>query len=158
LRGRGVTDLNNDAAPRAAGALDWTALALGVRRAHALELLDDVLGADRLVQVSRRLQIIVRRRQTRARGHQQHWNVGEQGIPQLVAAKVPAVHDRHHQIQQDHVASTLVLFEQPQRLCAVARAQHAVTGILQDACERFAPVGLVLDDEDYEVGAAGVDD
>ena len=72
---------------------------------------------------------------------------GQAGILDLLAPKLPAVHDRHHQVEKDEVGMGAGP-EQAQRLLPVGGAEDAEPFGPQDHPQGFAGRGVVLHDED----------
>src|ERR1700723_3121743 len=71
-------------------------------------------------------------------------------ILDLLRAEVPAVHDRHPQIEYDQVGRRC-LIQVVQSLPAIARRHRAITLHLKKSDHRFARVFVVLDDEDFGI-------
>jgi hypothetical protein len=62
-------------------------------------------------------------------------------------AELPAVHDRHQQVEQDQVRPPAGV-EHLERFAAIPGLAHLVAGLDQDLSEHASNGGLVLDDED----------
>ena len=62
--------------------------------------------------------------------------------------ELPAVHDRHHQVQQDHARARVGGLEVVERLASVADARDLVALVLQHLAQRIANVRIVVDHQD----------
>src|SRR6266536_2764814 len=80
-------------------------------------------------------------------GDENHGNLREVGVALLKHPKLPAVDDRHRQIEQDHVRA-VPLLQTVDRLEAVAGAQEVVSFVDEDLPERLEQGRVVFDDED----------
>src|SRR6266540_6199552 len=76
-----------------------------------------------------------------------HGNLREVGVALLKHPELPAVDDRHREIEQDHVRAVSLL-QAVDRLEAVAGAQEIVSFVHENLRERLAQGRVVLDDED----------
>ena len=104
--------------------------------------------------VAGRVQLAADRGHVGAGRHQEHRDVGEGGRLPLLATEIPAVHDRHQEVEEDQIAAPLVVAELPSA-SAVGGAQRVVAGILQDGRDRIEGVGIVFDDQHDLAGAGG---
>ena len=75
-------------------------------------------------------------------------DAGQRRILPVFLEKSVAVHDRHHQIQQDDRGRILQTTEEPQRLPPIRRAHDLKAAIRQQVRERFSDIEIVVDDED----------
>ena len=82
-------------------------------------------------------------------------NRREPGIACLALAEFPAVHHRHHQVEDDD-ARLAGFIERVERQLAVRGGAHVETLELQEPPEHFAGVAVVFDDHDRRHGAQAV--
>ena len=83
----------------------------------------------------------------RVRRDDQHGNGREAGIPLLLDPELPAVHDRHHEIEEDGVGA-LSGPKMLQRLEPVRAGARVVALVAEKSEERLPNVRVVFDDED----------
>jgi len=84
--------------------------------------------------------------QHRCCGQQAYWNVVGAIAPAKLLEKAPAIHGRHHQIEQDGVGRMLV--DLIERIVTVHRRRHGVPSILQGIRQQMPDRIIVLDDQD----------
>src|SRR5688572_24860142 len=75
-----------------------------------------------------------------------HRNRGEAGVLGLGRTELRAVHDRHHEVQEDEAGMKPVT-KPVERLPAVFGARHGITFILQDVAQTFRDIGVIIDDQ-----------
>src|SRR5204862_1190135 len=122
--------------------------------AHELE---ETIEIERFFQKRRRLEVVraglVERRQ------HNRWHERQDGIGLLDAPELPAVHDRHHQVEQDDVRRVSGR-EIAQRFFAVGHGCAVKAFKREQLCHHLPQVGVVLHDQHGTVsgscGTAGV--
>ena len=80
------------------------------------------------------------------RRHHDHRNVASSASLHLLAAELPAVHHRHHQVEQDDAGLTPA-FEALERLLAVGGALDLEAFQLEEPAQHVAGIDVVFDDE-----------
>src|SRR5215471_2253597 len=106
--------------------------------------LEQGLGADRLLHVRVGFEPLGVRRQVVLAGDHDDGNSRDLRVHALLVTKLPAVHDRHHQIEQDQ-PGPLAGAKESQRFEAVARAPDVVTLRFQDLRETLQQLRIVFD-------------
>src|SRR6266542_344388 len=106
---------------------------------------EDLREADRLVQDLR----LGERRviEPAARRHDHDGDVAERLVAELLRAELPAVHARHHEVEQDEAGADAVA-EEVERGPAVLEQARRVALVDEELADDLAEIGVVVDDED----------
>ena len=80
------------------------------------------------------------------RGQHDHGNIGQRRVVLLSPAKLPTVHNRHHQIEQDDVGTGSVA-EICKRLAAIGDGFDLVSLEGQQLRHHLAQICIVLDNQ-----------
>ena len=93
----------------------------------------------------------IRRARLIERRQDNHWHVGQRRIPLLAPPELPAVHHRHHEIEQDHVRAIAVtqIFE---GVAAVGHRGGMKPLESQQLRHHVAQVRIVFDDQHRTLG------
>jgi hypothetical protein len=102
------------------------------------------IGAEGLAQIG--LGVDGRRLRAAVGRHRQHGNPRQPRIALLNGAELPAVHDRHPQVEHDEIGRAAGA-ELLQRLASVLRGRHGVPFLFQDPPQRLPDTVIVLDEE-----------
>lgn len=108
---------------------------------------DEMLKANRLQQVVIGLQLAVDDIAERRAGGDDGGNACEPRIHPLLVSKAPAVHLRHHQIEEDE-ADLCVGAEQSQAVGAAGGLGDVETRAAKSFGQRFADFQVIVDDQD----------
>src|SRR4051812_17905127 len=116
-----------------------------VRLTEVLEERDDLIEGERLGE--RRHRIDLREAFAVHGRHDDDRDARERRVEQLVLAELPAVHYRHHQVEEDRFDGSAGL-EQQQRLAAVRSRQRGESLEMQQLLHHLAEIGVILHYED----------
>ncbi len=132
------------AAPAASSALEPPDPAVAWAATEALHHVEEALERERLHQG----RIGVDPAQILDRRHRDDRDRREHLVGTLKLTEPPAIHDRHHQVEQDDARASLGLAELLKSLAAVLGRRDAVPRVLQDLGKAQPQFRIVLHDED----------
>jgi len=81
-------------------------------------------------------------------GDYQNRHLSERGILFLPSAKLPSIHHRHQQIEDDQVRQRPRFLKMIERLQTVLRALYRIAFVLENIAERLKSALVVVDHED----------
>src|SRR5229473_2209993 len=85
------------------------------------------------------------------RGEHHHGHFGEGLIPALLGTELPAIHHRHHEVEQNQSWQAFGVTHEFKRLAAISGALHFVPQPREHFGKCFALAELILDDENLRL-------
>ncbi len=80
------------------------------------------------------------------RGQDYHGDGAQLGVLPLEGPELPAIHDWHHDVEQDHARLVRAGTESLDRFLTVRGADGPILVVLEDFCDGLAHIAIVLDD------------
>ena len=126
----------------------WKFVSRHVSRGALLAVaLDSLEQASEVERLHHQLRGVDQHRAVAGGGDDDERDVGDLGVLLLLPPELPAVHHRHHEVEQDDAGAGRGRLQVVEGLAAVPHARDVVALVLENLTQRVADVRIVVDDQ-----------